>query len=65
MKKSLFSIMLIIIGCLFLFHSFFSQYIVLKICGIIILMFSVYRLQAKIPSKSNTENDNFIKQEEE
>lgn len=57
--------LLIVIASLFLFHSFLNQFIFLKVLGIVLIMFSIYRLQSGIPSKSNIDETNFVVKEEE
>jgi hypothetical protein len=65
MKKSLFYIVLTLISSFFLLHSFFNQFILLKVFGIILLMFSIYKLQYGIPSKVAKIESDFVKQDEE
>jgi len=65
MKFSLFYIFSTLLGLAFLFIDFFNQFILLKIFGLFFVMFSVYKLQSNIPSKSLKDEPSFVEQEKE
>ena len=61
MKSNYLFYILIAIGLMLLFVDVFSDSVYAKMIGIVIIMFSVYKLQANIPSKTEREDGNNTK----
>ena len=63
MNKSIFLYLLLIIGLILISYESFFDSVYYKVLGIAVAMFAVFKLQSKIPSKTNIDDDNHLENE--